>query len=153
MAPESLTEMVFSSQSDVWSFGIVLWEIFSLGKVPYPGMGLNQLIRALQSGYRMEKPQFASNDIGQVMLDCWKTTPNERPTFYQLQETHQPIRGIRWWSLYMEMNDSYLKLDRSLMNKRSSPSALDGASALPLIRKRSTWHDFIGKKKEIPLYR
>ena len=152
MAPESLTEMVFSSQSDVWSFGIVLWEIFLLGKVPYPGMGLNQLIRALQSGYRMEKPQFASNDIGQVMLDCWKTTPNERPTFYQLQETLISQLEASAGGHYMEMNDSYLKLDRSLMNKRSSPSALDGASALPL-RKRSTWHDFIGKKKEIPLYR
>ena len=56
MAPESLTEMVFLSQSDVWSYGVVLWELFTLGKVPYPGMGLNQLIRELQSGYQMDKP-------------------------------------------------------------------------------------------------
>ena len=85
MAPESLTEMVFSSQSDVWSFGIVLWELFSLGKVPYPGMGLNHLIRALQCGYRMDKPEFTTNEIGQLMADCWQSFPNERPTFHQLQ--------------------------------------------------------------------
>ena len=86
MAPESLTEMVFSSQSDVWSFGVVLWELFTLGKVPYPGKGIDQLIQELQNGYRMDKPEFATNEIGQLISDCWKTAPNERPTFHQLQE-------------------------------------------------------------------
>ena len=86
MAPESLTEMVFSSQSDVWSFGIILWELFSLGKVPYPGKGVDQLIHELQNGYRMDKPEFATNEIGQLMTNCWKANPSERPTFHQLQE-------------------------------------------------------------------
>ena len=84
MAPESLTEMVFSSQSDVLSLGVVLWELLSLGKTPYPGMGPNELIGELQNGYRMNKPQFATNEIGRLMADCWKLDPNERPTFNQL---------------------------------------------------------------------
>jgi serine/threonine protein kinase len=86
MAIESLTDWVFSSQSDVWSFGVVLWEIFSLAKVPYPGMPFNQLIAALQSGYRMDKPELMPKDIGQLMTDCWKQEPRHRPTFNQLTE-------------------------------------------------------------------
>ena len=86
MAPESLTEMVFSSQSDVWSFGVVMWELFSFGKVPYPGIDVSRLIRELLNGYRMEKPQYVTNEIGRLMVDCWKMEPKERPTFNQLQE-------------------------------------------------------------------
>jgi len=87
MAIESLTDWVFSSQSDVWSFGVVLWEIFSLGKVPYPGLKFDDsFIRRLQNGYRMEKPEFASDEIYQLMIACWKKGPNQRPTFSQLEE-------------------------------------------------------------------
>ena len=85
MAIESLTDREFSSQSDVWSFGIVLWELFSLGKVPYPGMPVDRLIHRLLDGYRMEKPEFASHEISQLMNDCWKVEPSERPTFNQLE--------------------------------------------------------------------
>ena len=85
MAPESLTEMVFSSQSDVWSFSVVVWELFSFGKVPYPGMNFKELMRELLNGYRMEKPQFVTNEIGRLMTNCWKLEPNERPTFSYLQ--------------------------------------------------------------------
>ena len=111
MAPESLTEMVFSSQSDVWSFGVVMWELFSFGKVPYPGFDFRQLIRELMIGYRMEKPQMATNVIGRLMTDCWKTEPNERPTFHQLQEAlgnhlESSIRGH-----YVDMNEPYMKMN------------------------------------------
>ena len=54
-------------------------------------VGLNQLIRELQSGFRMDKPQYATNDINQLMINCWKADPNERLTFQQLQE----ILGIQ----------------------------------------------------------
>ena len=110
MAPESLTEMVFSSQSDVWSYGVVLWELFTLGKVPYPGMSLNQLICALQTGYRMDKPQLATNDIGQLMADCWKADPNERPTFHQLHEALGSHLEASLFDHYLSMHDSYLHL-------------------------------------------
>ena len=88
MAPESLTRRTFSSQADVWSFGVLLWEIFSLGKVPYLGIsGADQLIRQLEAGYRLEKPEYASSEIGQLMFDCWQPEPNERPTFHHLEES------------------------------------------------------------------
>ena len=64
LAIESIGDQVFSTYSDVWSFGIVLWELFSLGKVPYPGMDADQaLYFKLKDGYRMEKPDFATQDM------------------------------------------------------------------------------------------
>ena len=93
MAIESLADWIFSSQSDVWSFGVVLWEIFSLAKVPYPGIPYNQLIQGLQNGYRMTKPEFAPDEIGQLMADCWKTEPNQRPTFNQLVEALRALEN------------------------------------------------------------
>ena len=56
----------------ITSICTVLWELFSLGKVPYPGMSLSDLISELQQGYRMNKPQFATNEIGQLMAKCSK---------------------------------------------------------------------------------
>ena len=87
MAIESLTDWVFSSQSDVWSFGVVLWEMFSLSKIPYPGLQFDDsFIHRLQNGYRMNKPEFMPEDIGRLMIDCWKPQPNQRPTFTQLAD-------------------------------------------------------------------
>ncbi|CAG0903297.1 unnamed protein product, partial [Darwinula stevensoni] len=64
MALESLTQdMVYTSKSDVWAYGITLWEMFSLGKTPYPGMNGAELVRLLQTGYRMEAPRFADHHI------------------------------------------------------------------------------------------
>jgi len=99
MAIESLTDWVFSSQSDVWSFGVVLWEMFSLAKVPYSGLQFDDsFIRRLQNGYRMSKPELMPQDIGQLMANCWKQDPRERPTFSQLVdaigaklESHQSV--------------------------------------------------------------
>jgi len=147
MAIESLTEMVFSSQSDVWSFGIVLWELFSLGKTPYPGMGLNQLIRELQSGYRMDKPQFATNDIGQLMSDCWKANPSERPTFHNLQEALSNQLEDSVNGHYMQMKDDYLTLDGI---NNICPSTTPHAPTEENQNKSSIWHDFIRRKKPKP---
>ena len=117
MAIESLTDWVFSSQSDVWAFGVVLWEIFSLAKVPYPGMPLNQLIEGLQNGYRMGKPEFAPDAIGELMSDCWKTQPNQRPTFSQLEEALTSLMDPQTASNYIAMNGPYIEMN-SEHNKR-----------------------------------
>ena len=116
MAPESLTEMVFSSQSDVWSFGVVMWELFSFGKVPYPGIDVSRLIRELLNGYRMEKPQYVTNEIGRLMVDCWKMEPKERPTFNQLQEALGNHLESSLRHHYLEMSQSYLQLKDELQS-------------------------------------
>ena len=87
LALESISEHVFSTYSDVWAFGIVLWELFSLGKVPYTGMEANQnLFFKLRDGYRMEKPQFANQDVYDIMLNCWNVKPESRPSFTDLEQ-------------------------------------------------------------------
>ncbi len=65
----------------------MLYELFSLGKVPYPGMEANEnLYFKLRDGYRMEKPQFATQEIYDIMLNCWHAKPETRPLFKELEK-------------------------------------------------------------------
>ncbi|KAJ8397526.1 hypothetical protein AAFF_G00438020 [Aldrovandia affinis] len=87
MAPETIFDRVYTTQSDVWSFGVLLWEIFSLGASPYPGVGIDEAFcRRLKEGTRMRAPEYASPEIYQTMLDCWLDRPTDRPTFTELVE-------------------------------------------------------------------
>ncbi|KAM6469296.1 macrophage colony-stimulating factor 1 receptor [Liasis olivaceus] len=85
MAPESIFECVYTIQSDVWSYGILLWEIFSLGRSPYPGMKVNSKFYSLvKEGYHMGRPDFAPDDMYNIMTACWELEPTQRPTFSQI---------------------------------------------------------------------
>ncbi|XP_046599391.1 platelet-derived growth factor receptor alpha isoform X3 [Neodiprion lecontei] len=87
MAIESIRDRIFSTQSDVWSFGIVLWEFFTLSRTPYPGMEAKEQYDQIIDGYRMEKPKYATEEIYDIISNCWKETPNLRPSFSELAET------------------------------------------------------------------
>ncbi|XP_023933531.1 tyrosine kinase receptor Cad96Ca-like [Lingula anatina] len=85
MAPESISDSVYTTKSDVWSFGVLLWEIVTLGATPYPGITSGrELIREIRSGYRMEKPQHCTQELYNMMMMCWEEEPTERPTFDNL---------------------------------------------------------------------
>ncbi|KAL1129987.1 hypothetical protein AAG570_012930, partial [Ranatra chinensis] len=87
MSIEALRDSIFSTQSDIWAFGIVLWEIFALAKTPYPGIQFGQkLFNKLLEGYRMEKPEFATKDMYNLMKDCWQEEPMSRPSFTECAE-------------------------------------------------------------------
>ncbi|KAJ8396760.1 hypothetical protein AAFF_G00013590 [Aldrovandia affinis] len=87
MAPESIFDKVYTSQSDVWSFGVLLWEIFTLGASPYPGVQIDEdFCKRLKDGTRMRAPENASPGIYRIMLACWQGEPRERPTFPALVE-------------------------------------------------------------------
>jgi serine/threonine protein kinase len=63
MAPESLSDNIYTSKSDIWSFGIVLWELVTLGTDPYPGIDAKDLFKLLNEGYRMDKPNNCSTEL------------------------------------------------------------------------------------------
>ncbi|XP_037530469.1 tyrosine-protein kinase receptor Tie-1 [Nematolebias whitei] len=81
MAIESLNYSVYTSKSDVWSFGVLLWEIVSLGGTPYCGMTCAELYEKLPQGYRMEKPKNCDDEVYELMRQCWRDRPYERPPF------------------------------------------------------------------------
>ncbi|KAM6179353.1 vascular endothelial growth factor receptor 1 isoform 1-T1 [Erethizon dorsatum] len=87
MAPESIFDKIYSTKSDVWSYGVLLWEIFSLGGSPYPGVQMDEdFCSRLKEGMRMRAPEYATTEIYQIMLDCWHKDPQERPRFAELVE-------------------------------------------------------------------
>ena len=75
----------YSIKSDVWSFGIVLYEIITYGRTPYPVMTHAQVMEALQKDYRMPCPQGCPDKLHNIMMDCWQENPVSRPTFETLQ--------------------------------------------------------------------
>ncbi|KAM6222117.1 fibroblast growth factor receptor 4 isoform 2-T2 [Rhynchocyon petersi] len=86
MAPEALFDRVYTHQSDVWSFGILLWEIFTLGGSPYPGIPVEELFSLLREGHRMDRPPQCPPELYGMMRECWHAVPSQRPTFKQLVE-------------------------------------------------------------------
>ncbi|XP_034612308.1 cytoplasmic tyrosine-protein kinase BMX [Trachemys scripta elegans] len=91
-APEVFHYTKFSSKSDVWAFGILMWEVFTLGKQPYELYDNVQVIEKVSEGYRLYRPQLASETIYQLMYGCWHELPEKRPTFHQLLSNIEPLR-------------------------------------------------------------
>ncbi|NXU52847.1 BMX kinase, partial [Turnix velox] len=83
-APEVFQYTKFSSKSDVWAFGILMWEVFTLGKQPYELYDNMQVVEKVSQGYRLYRPQLVSDIIYQIMYNCWHEEPEKRPAFYQL---------------------------------------------------------------------
>ena len=84
-APEAAFFHRFSIKSDVWSFGIFLVELITHGSEPYPGMTNREALAKVEQGYRMPPPPGCPDPLYQIMLDCWKQDPEERPTFEYLK--------------------------------------------------------------------
>nr|XP_040564641.1 LOW QUALITY PROTEIN: tyrosine-protein kinase Shark-like [Lepeophtheirus salmonis] len=83
-APECVNYGTFSSASDVWSYGILLWEIYSFGSTPYENMNGSQTIQFVENGKRLSCPEGTSPEVYAIMNQCWKYKASERPTFDEL---------------------------------------------------------------------
>ncbi|XDV50085.1 hypothetical protein PO909_019205 [Leuciscus waleckii] len=119
MAPEALFDRVYTHQSDVWSYGVLLWEIFTLGGSPYPGIPVEELFKLLKEGHRMDKPANCTHELYMIMRECWHAVPSQRPTFRQLVEDHDRV-------LSMTSTDEYL--DLSVPFEQYSPTCPDSNS-------------------------
>uniref|UniRef100_A0A8D3BYU1 Tyrosine-protein kinase n=1 Tax=Scophthalmus maximus TaxID=52904 RepID=A0A8D3BYU1_SCOMX len=84
-APEAALYGRFTIKSDVWSFGILLTELVTKGRVPYPGMVNREVLEQVERGYRMPCPQGCPESLHDMMRHCWKKEPDERPTFEYIQ--------------------------------------------------------------------
>ncbi|XP_078379587.1 proto-oncogene tyrosine-protein kinase receptor Ret-like [Oculina patagonica] len=86
-AYEALLYGTYTTQSDVWSYGVLLYEIITVGGSPYPDIYAREIARKLQEGYRMPKPKHVDSKLYQIMLKCWEKNPSDRPTFAELKDT------------------------------------------------------------------
>lgn len=109
MAPESLADHVYTTRSDVWAFGVLAWELITLGASPYPGVPPQNLYHLLKSGYRMERPENCSEEMYRIVRSCWTDDPHVRPPFKWLAAQ---------WELLLGNNAKYLALE---LNAVSNP--------------------------------
>lgn len=84
MAIESLYDNLYSLKSDVWSFGILMWEIVTLGSTPYPGMAAAEVMKWVRAGNRLEKPEHCRRELYMIMVYCWAELPQDRPDFQDI---------------------------------------------------------------------
>ncbi|XP_067908972.1 fibroblast growth factor receptor 2-like isoform X12 [Heterodontus francisci] len=125
MAPEALFDRVYTHQSDVWSFGVLMWEIFTLGGSPYPGIPVEELFKLLKEGHRMDKPANCTNDLYMMMRDCWHAIPSQRPTFKQLVEDLDRILTLSSSADYLDLSAPLEQYSPSYPDTRSSCSSGD----------------------------
>jgi len=96
--PEVISFRQFTSKSDVWSFGITMWEIFEFGSIPYPTMSNEDCVAQVMKGYRLPCPESCPEAVYKVMLSCWAHSPALRPSFKQIYEqlslTLKELRGV-----------------------------------------------------------
>ncbi|KAM3911364.1 tyrosine-protein kinase ABL1 isoform 2-T2 [Leptodactylus fuscus] len=90
-APESLAYNKFSIKSDVWAFGVLLWEIATYGMSPYPGIDLSQVYELLEKDYRMERPEGCPEKVYQLMRECWQWNPLDRPSFAEIHQAFETM--------------------------------------------------------------
>ncbi|XP_057660941.1 tyrosine-protein kinase receptor torso [Diorhabda carinulata] len=108
MALESMTHQIYTTQSDVWSFGILLWEIITMGGTPYPGIPTHDIMDMLKVGYRMKKPDNCRDELYYLMCKCWDEQPSSRPSFTELRKSLDEL---------LVLHSNYVNLDKRSIYK------------------------------------
>jgi len=83
-SPELIEYGKFSQACDVWSFGVVVWEIFSFGKSPYAAFSNNETIEQIANGFRLPKPELCPDELYEIVQRCWNMDPDHRPSFVSI---------------------------------------------------------------------
>ncbi|XP_032383749.1 tyrosine-protein kinase BTK [Etheostoma spectabile] len=89
--PEVLLYCKFSSKSDIWSYGVLLWEVYTLGRLPYERLNNTEIVNQVSRGLRLYRPQLANEKVYSIMSSCWLEKADDRPTFQELALTVQDL--------------------------------------------------------------
>ena len=132
MAVESLVSGVYTSASDVWSFGVTLWEIFSHGKTPFGNLSNQVITLQVLGGARLPKPAYCSKVVHNIMKKCWAARPHDRPDFTQLLK------------MILELNVVYARGDFEQDLQLSNALATDAQGRLRMMGGVNSQEDLLG---------
>uniref|UniRef100_A0A8D0AKY1 receptor protein-tyrosine kinase n=1 Tax=Sander lucioperca TaxID=283035 RepID=A0A8D0AKY1_SANLU len=116
IAIESLADRVYTTKSDVWSFGVTMWEIATRGQTPYPGVENSEIYDYLRQGNRLKQPPDCLDSIYALMFSCWLLSPKDRPSFEALRcELEKALEDLPDTQdpdeiLYVNMDESSMEL-------------------------------------------
>ncbi|OTF77993.1 hypothetical protein BLA29_012302 [Euroglyphus maynei] len=137
MAPESINFRRFTTASDVWMFGVCIWEIFMLGKKPFPGVKNPDVIGLIECGDRLSKPSRCPEQLYELMLKCWRYEPDRRPSFrvikrkiYDIYQNELGLIGaIARADIVNDLSDSKISLSSTSLGKEQSSSSSSSSSS------------------------
>ncbi|CAB3362879.1 Hypothetical predicted protein [Cloeon dipterum] len=158
MAIESIQDRVFSTESDVWSFGVVMWEFFTLARTPYPGIPLDEFfLQRLIDGYRMEKPPFSTSELYRIMRKCWEHSSSKRPGFNELINNIGQILDDNVKQFYLDLSGPYVRMNsihqeyengiRMSLSKEAQANVSNVAEVGAVSNPLYALHDEVVKKK------
>ncbi|KAL4824328.1 hypothetical protein H8958_018715 [Nasalis larvatus] len=141
-APEAIAYRKFTSASDVWSYGIVMWEVMSFGERPYWDMSNQDVINAIEQDYRLPPPMDCPAALHQLMLDCWQKDRNSRPRFAEIVNTlDKMIRNPASLKTVATITavPSQPLLDRSIPDFTAFTTVDDWLSAIKMVQYRDSF--------------
>ncbi|KAL7851001.1 hypothetical protein AOLI_G00213570 [Acnodon oligacanthus] len=141
-SPEAIAYRKFTSASDVWSYGIVMWEVMSFGERPYWDMSNQDVINAIEQDYRLPAPMDCPTALHQLMLDCWQKDRNARPRFTDIVNTlDKLIRNPTSLKAIASIPSipSQPLLDRSIPDFNTFSSVEDWLSAIKMSQYRDNF--------------
>ncbi|XP_056292788.1 ephrin type-A receptor 8 [Pseudoliparis swirei] len=136
-APEAITYRKFSSSSDVWSYGVVMWEVMSYGERPYWNLTNRDVIKSVEEGYRLPAPLGCPGPMHTLMLDCWQKDRSERPRFCQIVTVLDKLirnpENLKSMNMLCSLNSPPL-MDRAISDFSSCNSVNDWLDTIKMSR-------------------